>query len=186
MTRCNSHNRRTLRCATHAARNITGLACHSNRTRESIIIDAIAAYLDSLATPANLEIAMAHLDPDQAHTSLHLDLDRATTAAADLTQQRQRLALALAAGKLDPDLYRITDDKLLAILQAEQNRILDITSLIATLPDLDNRRQILAAIAATFRAWIQIAAPAAVSATLQAAGLRVEIESCRVLRVTLS
>jgi DNA invertase Pin-like site-specific DNA recombinase len=111
LTRQRHPNRRTYsyRCSKHARSSVTGQPCHNNYVTQRKLYAALTDHLQHLAThPTALDQALATPDTtDHQADILHVD-----RRLADLDTRRNRLALALAAGHLDPQMYKKTDDLL--------------------------------------------------------------------------
>jgi len=172
-----------LRCSKHTHKATTGEPCHPNHVKESDVVAALAAFLETLATPAALEAALDHTD-DVAH--LRQQVAGLDGHLAELELRRQRLALALAAGHMDPHIYRAADDLLLADVDATRARLLDLHRLIAAAPDPAQRRASIEALAAAFPDLVGQAPPIQLRTLLQNAGLRVEVEQGEVKSIVLT
>jgi hypothetical protein len=184
MTRFRARRRYYLRCSTQSHKALTGRPCHPNNLPESAALEALAARLSELATPAALDQAVAHLQDDAQADRLRADHARAEAARADLCTQRERLALALAAGKMQPDIYAAADAHLLAHLRAESARLQDLGAALSSLPDLQQKREALASLTSAFHQIAPTLDPAELSHLLQAAGVRIECAAGRVLSVS--
>jgi len=184
MTRHTNRHVYYLRCAKHARQSVTGQPCHANYVKESAVIAAIAAYLDDLITnPAALDQALATINPSGDHRP---DLADVETRLQQLEARRERLALALAAGDLDPQMYRKTDDVLIedvVKLTREQQRL---HTLVAAAPDPEIRRQALSSLAPLLPDLLTQAPPAQARALLQTLGLRVEVDSGAITSIRLT
>ena len=176
------HKHWWLRCTKHAHRSHTGQSCHRNYIREDRVVERIAAYLAALATPAALDAALIITDDT---TQLHQEIAALTDHLAELEIRRQRLALALAAGQMDPQVYRSADDLLLADVVATRSRLLELQNLLAAAPDPAQRRAALEALAAIFPDLVATAPPVRTRTLLQNAGLRVEIEAGAITSIRL-
>ena len=176
------HKHWWLRCTKHAHRSHTGVSCHRNYIREDRVVAHIATYLAALATPAALDAALIITDDT---TQLHQEISALGDHLAELEVRRQRLALALAAGQMDPQVYRSADDLLLADVVATRSRLLDLQVLLAAAPDPAQRRAALEALAAIFPDLVATAPPVRTRTLLQNAGLRVEIEAGAITSIRL-
>jgi DNA invertase Pin-like site-specific DNA recombinase len=185
MTRHRHPNRRTYsyRCSKHSRASVTGQPCHNNYVTQRKLYAALTDHLHRLATdPTALDQALAIPDTTNHQTDLiHVD-----HRLADLQIRRDRLALALAAGHLDPQMYKKTDDLLqedVAKLQEERQRL---QTLIAAAPDPEARRQAILTLAADLPAILTQAPPAQVRTLLQNAGLRIQCEAGAITSITLT
>jgi len=184
MSRYNRHGKTyTLRCSTHNHKSQTGIACHYNEIKESTVIAAITGYLATLADPAALARALATTDNT---ASLRTDLVHVDRRLNDLSARRERLALALAAGQMDPQIYRSADDTLLADVETLQEQHHHLQILLAAAPDLAARRTALQAIIPIFPDLIHRSPPAQVRTLLQNAGLRIECEAGAITSIQLT
>jgi len=174
------------RCSTHSSRAITGVACHSNRIPEHRITSAAAAFLETLSTAEALDAALASIGTNDDAARLAADLVTARRLADELVGQRRRLALAYAAGKMELGIYATADEDITHRLGSEERRATELQLAIAAMPDIATRRAELEHIAADFPAIVERAPPAEVSAILQRAGVRIEIEQHRVISVRLT
>jgi len=97
-----------LRCGVHAHDG----SCHPNHVPESTVQDALTAFLgDAFADADRVQrLAASQTGP---RTELEAALPDLDARLEDIAERRQRLALALAAGHLDAQMYRQTDDALL-------------------------------------------------------------------------
>lgn len=174
-----------LNCARHRRKSITGISCHHNNIAEWRVLEAVAQFLESIITPEALDMALASLADEDTCATRQAELDAAHTRIADIERQRERLALALAGGQMDAAIYRVTDDRLLARLETEQERGRDLARELETVPDVGARREALSKLAGQFRELAASADPAEIAAMLQAAGIRVWIEDNQVVRVSI-
>jgi len=183
MTRYLSHGRYyALRCSKHNQKSLTGRPCHYNYILESDVISALADFLQELAGPAALDHALSQID-DVA--PLERDLAEVARHLEDLARRRERLALALAAGQMDLQIYRTTDDRLLADVTTLETERTHHQQLIAAAPDLDARRDALQSLAQMFPDLVAHAPAPRVRTLLQNAGLRIEIESGAITSIRL-
>lgn len=115
-----------LRCGRHAMSTRADLdvsPCHPNYIKERLVLRAIAAYLAPIQELSVLEELMVQGSPDN-RTEFRLgEIER---SLADYAQQRKRLALALAAGQMQPDIYAEADEQIrlrVEQLQVERSRL---------------------------------------------------------------
>ena len=111
------------------------------------------------------------------------DLEMARARLSDLSTRRERLALALAAGKMTADIYRNADDQILAQQAAEEKRVAGLVRVAETLPDPEQRRAHLLHLHARFPLLVDLAPGAEVAAALQAVPLRIYCEDTHVVRI---
>lgn len=185
MTRVLNHGAFYLRCGTHAHPRAGPRPCHANYIKEALALAYLGGYLARFLTPDDIAAALAEAQTGPAAEALAADLHTARAAAVAVTAQRERIALAYAAGRMTDDIYRATDDTLLARLHAEQRRASDLEQQIAAVPDLAARAAALSEIVSDFTQLIAGTEPAAVAHRLQTAGLRVYIEDHQCTRVSL-
>lgn len=187
MSRLDQRRQVYLRCATHSHRSTTGVSCHANNIPEQIAIDALVDILADLHTraPDALDHLLVTLDAPADETRARRDLAAARRRIDDLDHQRRRLALALAAGQLDPAMYRHTDDQLLTNQDAARTRADELVAYLNSLPDLPARRAALAAIVQDYQDLLHHTEPATAARRLQEAGLQLLIENRQVLGLQL-
>jgi len=179
------HNYSTysLRCSKHNRKSITGQPCHPNYVSERAIVQAITGYLATLTDPAGLDHALTHVDDtaplqeELAAVEHHLD---------DLATRRHRLALALAAGHVDPQIYRAADDQLLEDVLTLEAQRQHLQTLLAAAPDLAARRAALEALIPIFPDLIHHTPAPRIRTLLQNAGLRVECEAGAITSIRLT
>lgn len=160
-------------------------SCHPNHLPEKRVATAISEFLDWLSTEDRLDQALEEWGQGPEEQALTGDLARARESEERLAAQRRRLGLALAAGKMDFDLYRDLDDDLLRKLEAEQGRVTLLEQQIAALPDMEQRRAVLEQLAALFPQMVRQEEPEALASFLQNAGLVVWCEGGEVIEVCL-
>jgi len=183
MTRVKNHNTYYLRCSTHARKSTTGTPCHPNRIKESAVIAALTHHLHHLATdPHALDQALATPRTTARQTDLlHVD-DR----LANLDTRRNRLALALAAGHLDPQMYKKTDDVLkedVVKLQLERQQL---QQQLAAAPDPHARRQAILTLASDLPDLLAQAPPAQIRTLLQNAGIHIQCDAGAITSITIT
>jgi len=172
-----------LRCNQHARKSRTGEKCHANYIREPEVIDAVAGFLRDNITDEAIDEAMESWKRSADQQAVDADLARARRLVDSLTKQRDRLALALAAGKMDVDIYHRADRELVGLLDAEVRRVQELEAYLGSLPDWEARRSALLALSRDFPRMVEIGEPAAVSRALQESGLVVLVEDGRVVQV---
>ncbi len=128
-----------LRCSKHTAktRNPEGIGCHPNHILESDILGALSTWLEQFTTPELLDEALRQ---DTGLAALEKERLHLLTSAEDLEQRRRRLALALAAGQMDPAIYHATDRELAEEYAESQKRLGELHTLIASRPAPEERR----------------------------------------------
>ena len=183
MTRVKNRTTYYLRCSTHARQSTTGRPCHPNRIKEATAIAALTAHLHHLATdPTALDQALATPDTGDHQVDLiHVD-----HRLAGLDVRRNRLALALAAGHLDPQMYKKTDDVLKEDVVKLQQQRQQLQRQIAAAPDPQARRQAILTLASDLPDLLTQAPPAQVRTLLQNAGLRILCETGAITSITLT
>jgi hypothetical protein len=184
MTRFEQAHGWYLRCSTHAHKSATGIRCHRNSLPEHRALAALADHLQELADPRALDRALDTLAADVPTDRLKRDLERAQSLVDELSAQRHRLALALAAGKIDPDIYAHTDGEISGRLHVAQSQAVDLRRALDALPDLEEKKKALAALAKAFGSLLRQADPAELASLLQLAGVSILCESGRVVRIT--
>jgi DNA invertase Pin-like site-specific DNA recombinase len=181
MTRTRHKTQYWLRCATHNSRTVTGHpGCHSNKIRELTILAAVTSYVAGLLTSNDLTARLTARDPN---TALHAQLIRLDHALSDLNQKRQRLALALASGTIDPEIYRTTDDLILDDINKLNDAKDNIQGQLHTTPDPAVRYRTILDLS---RQLTQPDTPAIeLSTALQDAGIRIECENRQITAIYL-
>ena len=174
---------RYLRCNTHAAATRTGNSCHPNFVREDRALGKVAAYLDELVSPEATEAALAKMAPS---TNLEAELESQTSRVSALEAQRKRIALALAAGDMEPGIYREADRELLERLEAARSQVAELRAEVEALPDLAARRALLEMAIEDFpQVLAESGPPSRVSTLLRNAGIRIYVEDGQVITITL-
>ncbi len=174
-----------LECARHRRKSTSGVSCHNNSTPQHRVLDALRVFFSELANPEVLDRILDQVAAGDDRSQLHQDLQSAQALAADLRRQRERLASALGAGKMDVDIYYHTDGNLRSRLESAEEEIVDLERALESVPDLDQRRGILEDLSASNDLVAQTE-PAEISTLLQQAGIRVYIEESQVRRITVS
>ena len=177
-----SRGTRYLRCNRHAMKRRNDQRCHPNYIQEAEAIQAVAEFLQELATPEALESALSHW---QGQPDLQVELETCERRIGDLNEQRKRLALALAAGDMDIGIYREADKELEDRLLVTQTKIRELKAETEALADLEVRRAALKDLASGFPEVLGTEDPAAIATSLQNANIHVMIESGQVLAVTV-
>lgn len=183
MTRCRTRQFWYLRCSTHTHSKTTGESCHWNHMPEWRITRVLHHWLKEYTTPERVDEALAEMGTGQEERALRESLARSTATVDSLAKQRERLALALARGEMDGDIYRQADDKLLRQLDAERGRGVDLRRQIDALPDLEERRRTLEQLHRRFYDWVEKDDPATIAKLLQSAGVVVWCEDGNVVGV---
>lgn len=132
MTRLHNRSSYSIRCTTHATQCVTGISCHANQLTEARVFAVLAAWLQPLTDPAALASA---LQPDDSTAATAARLDAIASQFSDIDTQRQRLALAYAAGRMELAIYHTTDLRLQdqrARLEAEHAELETIAALLPT------------------------------------------------------
>jgi hypothetical protein len=173
-----------LRCSRHSARSTGRPPCHPNYIPERRVLDALTTHLQALADPATLDRALQQLTPTADRRRLAAEIDRARALVEDLDHQRRRLGLALAAGKMAPDIYHATDTQLLEQQETQKARLLEYSRALDHLPDMEQMRQALSELAHAFPALVQQAEPAEIAKLLQSAGVSILIEDNQIASIT--
>ncbi|HUT58537.1 MAG TPA: recombinase family protein, partial [Phycisphaerae bacterium] len=119
-----------LRCGRHAH----SADCHTNSVPESTVQDAVTDYLaDRLADADAIErLAVSRAGPQ---AGLERDLADLDARAEDIAERRQRIALALAAGQMDAQMYRQVDDTLLDELDGVNAAHQSVEAQLVAVPD---------------------------------------------------
>ena len=119
-----------LRCGRHAHDG----DCHANHVPESDVQDAVTEYLaDKLANADAIErLAVSRAGPQ---AGLERDLADLDARAGDIAERRQRIALALAAGQMDAQMYRQVDDTLLDELDGVNAARQSVEAQLVAVPD---------------------------------------------------
>jgi DNA invertase Pin-like site-specific DNA recombinase len=177
---------RYVRCGRHAQKTVyPEWACHPNFVREQVVLGEVGAFLRYLSTPGALEQALAELGPGGEQEDLRADLGAAERAGEDFARRRVRLAHAFAAGDVDIGVYRQTEGELAGQEEAARAQAVGLAQALGSLPDVEQRRGLLAELAGGFEGLLGEGEPAAVSTMLQEAGIRVFVEDGQVGRIRL-
>ncbi len=186
MTRCGYHasetipNRRVyLRCGRAAQGYLPDDPRHcGNRlhVRESAALEALTNYVKALASNNTIDRVMAEMKQQQRGDESQEELAHLRTRIADLDTQRERLALAYAAGDMDPVYYRKADDTLAAQQAEAQHRATDLERYLSTMPDLDAQRDQLTWLFEHFDQLLEDTPPAQVAKALQDAQFRIMVD----------
>ncbi len=182
MTRSGNHGYLYLRCPTHARRSM-GVEgeCHANLIPEHRIAEAIGAFLATEVTAES--VRAAYQEREDTATDLSVELETARKTARELHAKRERLALAYAAGQMDLQIYRSSDDSIQVQETAQIARAQSLEAQMRAAPNLEARVAAVLDLVAHFGQMITDLEPAEVAAILQNAGLRVLVESGRVVEV---
>jgi DNA invertase Pin-like site-specific DNA recombinase len=173
----------SLRCSKHNRASVTGEPCHPNHIPEQEVISALSAHLRDLVTPAALDEALVTLDLAAPLDDRLAEGDR---RLADLATRRERLALTLAAGKMDPQIYRRADDLLLADVDVLNREHANLQTQLAAIPSIDDRRAALLALADLLPHLVTAAPSVRVRTLLQNAGLHVTVEAGAITSIDLT
>jgi len=166
-----------LRCGIHAHDG----SCHPNHVLESIVQDALTAFLaDAFADADRVQrLAMSQTGP---RTELEAALPSLDARLEDIAQRRQRLALALAAGHLDPQMYRQTDDALLDELDGVNAARQSVEAQLEAVPSVEQQVVTMTRLVEALDSLWEMP-PRQAAAMLQAVRVRVLCEDGQVLRV---
>jgi len=159
-----------LRCASHATRR----DCHANHVHESDVRDAVTAFVaDALSDPSEIErLAESRAGPQ---AGLERELEELDARLDDVAAQRQRLAHALAAGKMDVGMYRQTDDALLNVLDGVNAAWVQVEAQLEALPSAEQQIATMHHLLEGLDSlWER--PPREVAALLQAVGVHVYVE----------
>lgn len=170
-------------CSTHRKKSLTGISCHHNSVPEHKLITALSGFIAQLVDRETLNAALEELEQSEDRADLVASIKAARDTAASLERQRERLALA--AGKMDVDIYRQTDDGIRARLEAARAQLTELERTLDTLPDQAVRRAALEELVSTFPLLVEHVEPAEISAALQDAGIRIYIEDNAVQRIVI-
>jgi len=122
-----------LRCSTHQHSR----TCHNNQIKEDLVLKTLLTWL---ADHNNLDALAAALTSHDTR-DLPTRLAEIGRTLENLEQKRQRLALALASGHLDPQMYRTSDDILLEDLDKLQTERATLEARLTNIPDLGVSQQ---------------------------------------------
>ncbi len=157
--------------------------CHNNNTLEPKLIAATTQYLQRLADPTILDQTLKERTTPEAGIRQQLaDLQVRIDA---INEKRQRLALALAAGDMQPAIYKQTDDLIAADLNTLNQKRAQLQDALQTIPDTDAQRQSIQNLLKHLPTlW---ALPSArVNALLRHAGIHIECENRQVTAIKLA
>lgn len=172
---------RCLRCSTHSRSKDLGESCHLNSIREAKVIEAVREYLEGITDPERLEAELANLSPAADLAEQMADAER---RVQDVEERRTRLALALAAGTVAPDVYRSADAELEDNLSRAQGHLAELKRLREAQPSREERAQSLRSVLDRLDTLFTLPTGETAS-VLRQAGVRVWIEEGRVRRVEL-
>jgi len=168
-----------LECSTRRRRG----ECHRNITREDALRDALTAYLQHILDDRAFDDALAGAATPE--DDLRARLQGIDARRDDLDRQRQRLALALAAGLMDPHVYRQADDTLLADLTTLNEKRAQTLDALAAIPDAQTRRHTLLTLRDQLPTLWALP-PAHINALLRQAGIRILCENGHPTAITLT
>lgn len=185
MYRFSHHRNKEIHYLDCGAHHVDRGVCGPNHIAERLVTVALGEAMAVLCNQTVLDATLARLGDGAALDGARADLARATGHVTDLEAQRLRLAHALAAGKMQSDVYYAVDGDLSAQLGAERLRIVDLQHIIAAQPDQDTRRETLVELVGHFGDVIGTLEPALVAALLQRAGIRVMIAGGAVAEIVI-
>jgi len=167
-----------LRCGPHANGD---RVCHPNHILERDIQDAVVGFLaGALARADQVEALIdSRVLPRHGLQAQLADLD---ARQEEIAAQRARLALALAAGGMDVQMYRQTDDSLLGELDGVNAAYQSIELRLAALPSPQQQRATMNLLAQSLPGLWQMP-PREAAALLQAVGLYVWCENRKISRI---
>jgi DNA invertase Pin-like site-specific DNA recombinase len=163
-----------LRCTQHAKKSATGKSCHPNHLKEEDVIIALGEYLKKLTDPEKLAEEMDRTTGDTKN--LDRDLETVEERLLDIKRQRERLALTLAAGKMDTQIYRSADDQLQEQAEGLKQQRRELQKQIAHTPDHAALSEAIASIAQAWPHLVEKARAPRIRKLLQDAGIRVECD----------
>jgi DNA invertase Pin-like site-specific DNA recombinase len=165
-----------LRCGQHAYSSRSDLdvpPCHPNHIRERFVIRAIGEYMALVRDPGVLEELMVHGSPDN---NAEMRLGEIERALGDYAQQRQRLALVLASGQMQPDIYADADEQIRLRVEQLQNEKARLARRKARRIPFETRYQAVAGVNDLLAGPYKVLPAAQVNVLLHRIGLRVYVE----------
>lgn len=169
-------------CAKHNCQRRWG-PCHCNWTDSAGIFSAIETTIQALALPGAIETALITAGPDR--TALQSELGAAQGVLQAVETKRQRLALALADGKMTADIYRTTDDQLIEELERAAAHLIQTQTRLASLPSIEERRAALETLI-IHPDWLRTGPIQQTRAALLQSGLRVLVENGQIVETIIS
>jgi len=178
MARQNGGTAWYMRCATYSQRHhYPGRPdCHSNYIREDEAMRLLADYIRALGTDDTLDRVFHRLQEQQRADESQGELSRLRHRLSELDSQRERLALAYAAGDMPLAYYRRADESLAAQQDTARLRASELERYLNSLPDMEAKRRQLRWLFDNFDVLLERAEPAEMSKALQEAGFKVLVE----------
>jgi DNA invertase Pin-like site-specific DNA recombinase len=131
------------RCTTHREEWVTGVGCHPNTTKESLVIEAVEAFLAELRRlPGLLDRLVAESLPEER--KLREEIEAADAELAGLVERQRRLALAVGDGTISDSAARLADQEYTRRIRAVESTRLQARHELGGLPDFATRRRQLA------------------------------------------
>jgi DNA invertase Pin-like site-specific DNA recombinase len=155
--------------------------CHWNGIREETLTRAMR---DWLAQPEQIEASLAELANGGDLAQIQAEMDTVEQNIQSLTEERRRLADAVAGGLMDAQMYREADDERLAQIEQAQSELDALERQAEAVPDVDERREQLEALAWSFPVLVLKHEPVDVARTLVAAHLRIWCEDGEIVRIS--
>jgi len=179
-----SHGKHALRCSTHSRyhRRRSSPPCHYNHIPRQTVIDALTELFRAELTDADLTGLMTG---SEQRATLAAQLRHTTQQIDDLDRQRTRLALALAQGNMDINVYQSADTELKRQLDAWQRERDETQSQLDATPDIEQRRATINHIHEQIDSlWTQ--PPHEINALLRQSGIRVYIADRQITRIVIT
>lgn len=172
-----------LRCSTQARHVMgSGEACARRLVREDAVLAAIEAWFRENVSEDVLRAT--YTAPDMG--VLGAECKQAEERLVTLQTQRERLALAYAAGAMGLDMYSIAEESLRAQQAEAEMKARELRAALEDAPDVDRAVADVLWVRDNLATVLREDDPAAVARILQGIGLRVEVEGGRVAEVTLT
>jgi len=155
--------------------------CNHSVIREELVLAEIGNWLEQFITLADV---LAYSGTD-ARTDLQQRMQDAAQRVDSLQQQRHRLALALAASKMDVDVYHNADASLRIQLDAAQEEYERLEVVWTATPEPGAQFTALTGLRDLFVAGALATDPLEMNERLRSAGIRVYVDGNKVVKITI-
>ena len=133
----------------------------------------VFALRDWLVKPEQIEASLQELASGPDLDGINTELDSLKKRIATLEQERRRLTDMAASGSMDAIMYREADNLRLRQLDAATARIDELERQADAIPDVEERREMLEALAWSFPVLVLEHDPPDVARALAAARVRI-------------
>jgi len=179
MYTCVKHPYRVFRCNTHVTKRVTGVSCHCNHVKESVILEILeAAIAAELASDDAIDEMLALVTPGRdAFERRAQDAER---RIAEIEAKQDRLTRLSVSGALDEASVRRVRRELDQERDAVRASLNEARTALTLVPDQEEMRARLAAVA---EHALHVLPMGKARALLRRAGVRVWVEDRRVVGV---